>query len=259
MKLARKRKQPSQLEQQYQKELRRIKQFIRRAEKRGYEFTEDIIPKKPKRITQASIRNLQKRDANYLYKKATAISEETGQVITGQQKRKEENKKRSQRAAETRRRRKEAQAWKRQHEQLAIDEGTYPMPDVEPAPTPEPDNIQLQLLFNEGKITYDRVESLIDDTIKTGAGWGGVYLRELLAEQIKTYGFNATMMAIGQAPEEIITYSQIIIEESDKGIVRQAIANIKHLIEGNLPTDEELRMLDDIISMDEYSDEDITF
>lgn len=253
----RRKKQPTQAEQQYKKELRRIKQFIRRAEKRGYRFEEDIIPKQPKRITQASVRNLQKRNADYLYKKATAISEDTGKIISGEQKRKEENKKRSQRAAETRERRRKAQEWKRQIDRQMEDTSEYPMPDVEPAPTPEPDYATLQKLFTEGNIVYQRIESLIDDTIKTGAGWGGRYLRELFADQIKQYGFNSVMMSIGQAPEEILMYAEIVIEESDKGIVRQAIANIKHLIEGSLPTDEELRNLEDIIGMDDFVDEEI--
>lgn len=45
---------------EYNKEVRRLKQAIRRAEKRGYIVPESIIPQSPKRITQGSIRRLKK-------------------------------------------------------------------------------------------------------------------------------------------------------------------------------------------------------
>ena len=53
--MAKKRKQ-TEAEKLYSKQLKRIKQFIRRAEKRGFVFEEDIIPQKPKKVTKASVR-----------------------------------------------------------------------------------------------------------------------------------------------------------------------------------------------------------
>ena len=70
-----KRKVKSEVQRQYEKELKRIKQFIRRAEKRGYRFPDNVIPPKPKRITRASVSRLQKIKPQTLYKKATALSE----------------------------------------------------------------------------------------------------------------------------------------------------------------------------------------
>lgn len=78
-----KKKKPTLNQQLYQKELRRLKQFIRRAEKRGFHYAEDIIPEKPKRITKKSIERLQKLSAQELYKKATYKDPTTGAELTG--------------------------------------------------------------------------------------------------------------------------------------------------------------------------------
>ena len=54
--MARRKLTKNQIE--YNKQVRRIKNFIKRAEKRGYEFNEDILPKTPKRITKQAIKRL---------------------------------------------------------------------------------------------------------------------------------------------------------------------------------------------------------
>lgn len=57
-------------ERAYSKQVRRIKQFISRAEKRGFHFNENVLPKRPNRITQASVRKLAKLTPDKLYDKA---------------------------------------------------------------------------------------------------------------------------------------------------------------------------------------------
>lgn len=106
-----KRKTPSKTQQAnktaYQKELKRIKQFIRRAEKRGYQFRENVIPKKPANITKASVNKLKKITPQSLYKKAIYGGEATGgEIVTGVQGRKAERKQASRKGAETRKQRK---------------------------------------------------------------------------------------------------------------------------------------------------------
>ena len=46
--------------EQYKKERKRIQSFIRSAEKRGYRFPDNIIPKQPKRIRKESVERLKK-------------------------------------------------------------------------------------------------------------------------------------------------------------------------------------------------------
>lgn len=66
---------------EYDKQRKRLKQAIRRAEKQGYIFSEDILPKKPKRITKASVRRLAKITPELIRQKAKFLIEETGEII----------------------------------------------------------------------------------------------------------------------------------------------------------------------------------
>lgn len=74
-------KRNSLLEKEYNKQRKRLKQAIARSKKQGYIFSEDILPEKPKRITQASVRRLSKIKPENLRKKARYLIEETGELI----------------------------------------------------------------------------------------------------------------------------------------------------------------------------------
>lgn len=90
-------------ERDYSKQVKRIKQFIRRAEKRGYQFSEDVLPKKPKRVTQASVLKLAKLTPEKLYKKAVygGLASE-GEIVPATEGVKLERSLRAKKAAETR-------------------------------------------------------------------------------------------------------------------------------------------------------------
>lgn len=88
-------------EKEYRKEVRRAQQFIYRAEGRGYRFNV-TLPPQPKRITQASIRRIKKLTPTELYKKATYLDPETGDIVTGLQGRKLERTAAAKKAAKSR-------------------------------------------------------------------------------------------------------------------------------------------------------------
>ena len=98
-----KRRKQTPAERAYSKQVNRIKQFIRRAEKRGYQFSEDVLPQRPKRVTQASVRKLAKLTPEKLYHKAVygGISTE-GEIVPGIEGVKLERSLRAKKAAETR-------------------------------------------------------------------------------------------------------------------------------------------------------------
>lgn len=59
-------------QQLWSKEVRRIKNFIRRASKRGFEFNANIIPEMPKRVTKKALQELRRQTTpNRLYMQAT--------------------------------------------------------------------------------------------------------------------------------------------------------------------------------------------
>lgn len=94
----------------YAKERKRVKAFVRRAEKRGYSFPESIVPSIPKRKTEASIRKLKKLTKEVLYSKASYGGEATaGEIVSGKEGLKLERQLRANRAAKTRKEKKEAE------------------------------------------------------------------------------------------------------------------------------------------------------
>lgn len=98
------RKKYTEVEKQYFKQVKRIRQFISRAEKRGYKFKENILPEPPKRITKASVRKLGKLTPDKLYEKAVYGGAETyGEIVPAKQGRKLERSASAKKAAKTRR------------------------------------------------------------------------------------------------------------------------------------------------------------
>ena len=84
------------------KQLKRVRQFISRAEKRGYRFTDAFKDS----LKEASTRKLKSYKPEKLYSLATALSE-TGEIISGTEARKLERSISAKKSAETRRKRKE--------------------------------------------------------------------------------------------------------------------------------------------------------
>lgn len=69
-------------QQQWKKEVARLKQFIRRAEKRGFTF-DDIIPGTPKRITKKQLNLIKSLTPNVLYSRSQYTDPQTGQSMAG--------------------------------------------------------------------------------------------------------------------------------------------------------------------------------
>lgn len=98
-----KRRKQTPTERAYSKQVKRIKQFIRRAEKRGYQFSENVLPQRPKRVTQASVRKLAKLTPDKLYQKAVYGGLASwGEIVPATEGVKLERSLRAKKAAETR-------------------------------------------------------------------------------------------------------------------------------------------------------------
>ena len=86
----------------FKKQITRIKNFIRRATKRGYEFSDNVIPTMPKRVTNKSIEKIKNIKPKDLYSKASYLDKSTGEIVSGSTGRKIERNLSSQKAKETR-------------------------------------------------------------------------------------------------------------------------------------------------------------
>jgi flavodoxin len=235
-------------EQQYNKELRRIKQFIRRAEKRGYQFSADIIPEKPQRITQASVRKLQKIKPTNLYKKSVAISEE-GYVITGTERRAEERKQSAQKAIQTKRER--------------IAKASVPTKGFEKERRKQDKRDKERLKtdadfrnkFSQGEIVYNQILDAIN-SVGRDHQRAADHLKSVLDHEISTYGKDVVLRSIGEAPQEAIELADIALRYNP-GDNRHddAIRELLMLITGTIPTAEEARDLQNAIDSDSYTED----
>lgn len=233
-------------QQQYDKELRRIKQFIRRAEKRGFRFESDIIPDKPQRVTQSSVNRLKKITPSQLYKKSTALSEE-GSIISGTERRVEERKLSAQKAVETRRRR--------------IEEASRPTKGFEEARRKQDEKDRERLKtddefrekFSQGQLVYDRIMEMIDNVARDHRR-AAEHLRSVLQHEVQEYGKDNVIRSIGEAPQEALELADIALRYNP-GDSRHddAIRELLMIITGTIPTAEEARNLQDAIDADSYT------
>lgn len=95
-------KKSTQLQIEYKKQVKRLKQAIRRSEKRGYIVPENILPKQPKRVTTKSVERLKKITTKEIYAKSEKLDLETGELIPGEEARKRERSESAKKSAETR-------------------------------------------------------------------------------------------------------------------------------------------------------------
>ena len=71
-------------QQAYRRERQRIQRQINRMTNRGYDVPE-LLPKIPKKITEASVRRLKKITTEKLYKESRFIDFETGEILTSKE------------------------------------------------------------------------------------------------------------------------------------------------------------------------------
>lgn len=222
----------SQLLKEYNKERRRIKRFIRNAEKRGYVFEPNLIPPKPKTITSGSIRRLSKIRPPQLYKKAYAISAVTGQPITVEQRKREIREEASRKAWETRRRKKDQADYNRIKS-----------------------NKEWQQMFQASKIIWDKVQSMIAN-VGVQQSQSADLLNNLLNSQIEQYGADIVLYSIAQASEDFLSTCEVIIKyHPNSAVSRTAVEHLYTLISGNLPSDAEQAEIDKALASDEMWEE----
>lgn len=222
----------SQLLKEYNKERKRIKQFIRNAEKRGYVFEPNLIPPKPKTITSGSIRRLSKIRPAQLYKKAYAISAVTGQPITVEQRKKEIRAEASRKAWETRRRKKDQE----EYDRIKSDK-------------------EWQQMFQASKLVWDKVQSMIAN-VGVQQSKSADLLNNLLNSQIKKYGADIVLYSISQASEDFLSTCEVIIRyHPSSAVSRTAVQHLYTIISGSLPSEAEQREIDKALDEDEMWEE----
>ena len=166
----------------YAKELKRIKQAVKRLEKRGYSFEKSPVPQTPKRIQQRTLQKVKELTTNKLYELAQYFDQRTGNIVSGLEGKKIESKERAKKSAETRQKR------KKKDEQYYPNGGniifsnivdTYISRLSEPEPPMFPYNRkmswQIEATLREMRTAKTTLLSLINNVIdeigKTALGW----------------------------------------------------------------------------------------
>lgn len=204
----------SRYSKQYNQELRRIRAFIRRAEKRGFRFEEipglepNINPRKK------DLERLQSLNQYSLYKYSTAISE-TGKVVRGTDRRKEERRAAAKKAQETKKRKKGNSG-------------------------------------GHGPNAYDIIYNNLLNLIGQFPTKGSAYLKRLLENEIRRYGRKKVILAIYQSKDELIAMAQDIVhyEQSAESTNRALIA-FADIIQGSIRSMEEEQALGDALEVGE--------
>lgn len=222
----------SQLLKEYNKQRKRIKQFIRYAEKRGYVFEPNLIPPRPKTITSGSIRRLSKIRPAQLYNKAYAISAVTGQPITVEQRKREIREEASRKAWETRRIKKDQEDYNRIKS-----------------------NKEWQQMFHASKLVWYKVQSMIAN-VGVQQSESADLLNNLLNSEIEHYGVDSVMYSIAQASEDFLATCEVIIKyHPSSAVSRTAVQHLYTLISGSLPSDAEQAEIDKALANDENWEE----
>lgn len=231
------------LREAYQKERRRIQQFISRAEKRGYQFSY-TLEKTPQKITKRDIAKLKKQTSKELYKKSIAISE-TGLPITGQQKRAEERKVSAQKALATRRRnleqaqRQSADWEKAQREKINQDSDRLDT------------DIAYRKQFEDGEIVFRELQAMMADSTYTKPNSRAV-LDEFLRQAESELGHEKLMIRLAAEKSEVIIAARTVLYyEPYKEQHKLALITLSQLILQRALNDNESRHLNTAYELDE--------
>ena len=232
------------------KQLKRIRQFISRAEKRGYRFPTGFRES----LTELSTQKLKTFTPEKLYTQfATAILEKTGEVVAGIERRAEERSEAAIKAARTRIEGKfaksiEGQLLQQQIDALAVEEydedpSIY---DVEWA---------RNNFISEGRVIYENILNLIESYPSRGSE----ELRKALNEEINTYGFDRVCASLALAPQQAIQAAQEIIYYPTGGTTsaeaHRAFIKLGDIIKGTVRSEQDARSIGDVLDSMGYGEE----
>lgn len=245
-----------------------VQQQVRRMEQRGYRV-DTSLKEKIKTGKYQTLKSIQKNKYKKLYESSS--SEIEGKIVTGEQKRSYERSESAKRAAETRRSRRAQQEdysgydetewtdedeqwfrdWQRRQQEREADEEQRKAEEEWERKRRERDEKERRLayLYEEGKIAYDNIYSLMNNY----PGPGAKILSEALKSEIAQYGEEKVIQAMGTAPRSFVETAQMIIYyEDEPSAIHRALVNFIEVITGVIVNGELAKDIGD--AMDEMTD-----
>lgn len=250
-----------------QRELQRILNIVAREEKQGYRFSGDYI----NQLKNKSLSELKHITPNELLKNATALSD-NGKVVTGVERKQEERlsrrgfkrrkaiKKHGENSDKNTTTNKQTRKENKQTKWLQTRVGKLFQENQKSVFSEKRERVDREQqktykAFNENDINYYNVKKLIDEypTEK-----GSQYLRNLLLSEIKRYGEDAVIVAMQNAPYDMVTKAQNIVfmpsDQETAQTMHDALSEFASIINSCLPTTNEAKDIGDLLHSEESYD-----
>lgn len=212
------------------KELDRIRHLIRRAEKRGYTFSEELKTS----LTTRHTRSLQSLTPEKLYKQATFKI--GSRQVTGLEGR----------AIERKRSYLKGQLRRKYGEISRTIEGellSQALQDSMGAVFPLPDSQE----FYEGELIYNNIMDIIESYPSSE---GAKYLSNLLKSEIGTYGMGRVLAGLASVDEDLVRQAQeIIYYEKNSTQIHAALRDFSLALRGAMLTKEESKELNETLEV----------
>lgn len=249
---AKKRQKMTPNQAAFAKQQRRIRRFIKSAEKRGYSFPANAVPERPARVTKRDIARITAIKPETLYEQATYVYE--GSTFTGTEGRMIERSLAAQKGALHKREK---------------DPRYHTQPGMPPAEaTDVADRLKETLeRFNQGKSEYEKTMEEVDNWTPDGP-WNAWFaekrrqqvdqMKRMISAAIQNFGFSEAMRAIGRDATAFHNATQTIMFDSKQEAVQNAFNALAEILKGSALSAEEsadLEILNDAVNG--YQDEEI--
>lgn len=249
---AKKRQKMTPNQAAFAKQQKRIRRFIKSAEKRGYSFPANAVPERPAIVTKRDIARITAIKPKTLYEQATFIYE--GSTFTGTEGRRVERSLAAQKGALHKREK---------------DPRYHTQPGMPPAEaTDVADRLKETLeRFNQGKSEYEKTMEEVDSWTPDGP-WNAWFaekrrqqvdqMKRMIYAAIQNFGFSEAMRAIGKDAAAFHNATQTIMFDSKQEAVQNAFNALAEILKGSALSAEEsadLEILSDAVNG--YQDEEI--
>lgn len=259
--MAKRKPTPNQAE--YQRNINRIKRFVRNAEKRGYSFDlSGIDLKMPGRVTKKALREIKQIRPARLYQMASYNDPISRETFTGEQGRQIENYRRSKKAAQTVREKKA---------------GTYKAPQEKPKRQKRQSNEDIPSIVD---IVLSNVEEMLETWTpheywthgnkKTGVTLADIKRKDrniaksILEGAISTYGREVVAQRLEEHAEEVNQLlDQILYGSGDKNVkngreqAQFALVRFSAIVSGRLPSVKESMELTELTEAEDFDEWDV--
>lgn len=236
----------------FAKQQRRIRRFIKSAEKRGYSFQANVVPERPTRVTKRDIARITAIKPETLYEQATYVYE--GSTFTGTEGRMIERSLAAQKGALHKREK---------------DPRYHTQPGMPPAEaTDVADRVKEALdRFNRGKSEYEKVMEEINGW-EPSVYWNAWFseirtqqvnqMERMISAAVENNGFAQAMRAIGAQPEAFHYAANVIMYDSKQDAIANSFVALAEILKSTALTADDLadlEILNDAVNG--YQDEEI--